>query len=190
MLHENEQSGLAPSSSSWSLLFSWGPANMAEASTTSSSASSSFVYDIIPKVALSEGSVILGIPIRKDSFVEKGWMRRSRNSKAQTLKSNVVKFLLRRTSFGACRVNHVLRSLQFRHGKAVASKSAALFQHGLADAIGSELPDVKFTYIFSSSVLHSFLFVFRILFSACRLSWFLFLFLPLFVSSVAASPPP
>ena len=148
MLHENEQSGLAPSSSSWSLLFSWGPANMAEASTTSSSASSSFVYDIIPKVALSESSVILGVPIRKDSFVEKGWMRRSRNSKAQTLKSNVVKFLLRRTSFGACRVNHVLRSLQFRHGKAVASKSAALFQHGLADAMGSELPDVKFTYFF------------------------------------------
>ena len=145
MLHENEQSGLAPSSSSWSLLFSWGPANMAEASTTSSSASSSFVYKIIPKVALSEGSVILGVPIRKDSFVEKGWMRRSRNSKAQTLKSNVVKFLLRRTSFGACRVNHVLRSLQFRHGKAVASKSAALFQHGLADAMGSELPDVNFT---------------------------------------------
>ena len=144
MLHENEQSGLAPSSSSWSLLFSWGPANMAEASTTSSSASSSFVYDIIPKVALSEGSVILGVPIRKDSFVEKGWMRRSRNSKAQTLKSNVVKFLLRRTSFGACRVNHVLRSLQFRHGKAVASKSAAMFQHGLADAMGSELPDVNF----------------------------------------------
>ena len=31
----------------------------------------SFVYDIVPKVPLSKGSVFLGIPIGSDSLVEK-----------------------------------------------------------------------------------------------------------------------
>ena len=59
----------------------------------------------------------------------------SLNAKVGQRKSNLVKFLLLRACFGACGVNH--RSLEFRPGKAVASKSAAMFRHGLADAMCS-----------------------------------------------------
>ena len=66
----------------------------------------SFVYDSIPKVPLSEGSVFLGVPIGSDSFVEKALDETIKKlegliAKVGQLKSNLVKFLLLRASFGA-----------------------------------------------------------------------------------------
>ena len=58
----------------------------------------SFVYDSIPKVPLSEGSVFLGVPIGSDSFVEKALDETIKKlegliAKVGQLKSNLVKFL-------------------------------------------------------------------------------------------------
>ena len=111
-------------------------------------------YDVLPKVPLSEGSIILGVPVGSDSFIEKALEDTVKKlecilAKIGQLKSNLVKFLLLRACFGASRVNHLLRSLEFRHGKAIASKSSAMFRRGLAEAVGrsgsSELPDINYS---------------------------------------------
>ena len=65
---------------------------------------SSPAYDIIPKVPLSEGSVVLGVPIGSDSFVEKVLDETIKKlesliAKVGQLKSNLVKFLLLRACF-------------------------------------------------------------------------------------------
>ena len=65
-------------------------------------------------------------------------------TKVAFLKSNVAKFLLLRACFGACRVNHLLRGLPFRHGVALARKSTALFRSATKDILGSSLRDLNF----------------------------------------------
>ena len=83
------------------------------------------------------------MPVGRDSFIEKALEDTVKKlecllAKIGQLKSNLVKFLLLRACFGASRVNHLLRSLEFRHGKAIASKSSAMFRRGLAEA-GSDI---------------------------------------------------
>ena len=106
------------------------------------------IFAGIPRASVDEGSIVLGIPIGGDDFV-----KFIDESKMQTmlaklcaLNTRVAKFLLLRACFGACRVNHHLRSLDFQHGKVLAQNSSALFREMLNDLLGSPCTDVQFKH--------------------------------------------
>ena len=78
-------------------------------------------FEGIPRSSLDEGTVVLGVPVGNADFVEhfvNDVITKLSNMAARIdlLKSNNAKFLLLRACFGACRINHLLRSLPFRHG--------------------------------------------------------------------------
>ena len=60
------------------------------------------------------------------------------------LKSAFAKFLLLRACFGACRINHLLRSLPFEHGSLLAEKTAVIVRDTLGGILGSQLPDLLY----------------------------------------------
>ena len=120
-----------------------GPALFAIAPTQPLRASRVFHF------SLDQGTVVLGVPIGSAAFVENfvsdictklSYMA----ERIGLLKSNIAKFLLLRACFGACRVNHLLRSLPFQHGKSLAEKASAIVRSTLEAIVGSPLPDICF----------------------------------------------
>ena len=98
-------------------------------------------FSDIPKIPLSERSIFLGVRVGSAAFVEKAMVDvttklRNMLAKVGALSSSVAKFLILRACFGACRVNHLLRSLDYLPGKHLAANSTELFQQALADTLG------------------------------------------------------
>ena len=60
------------------------------------------------------------------------------------LNSNIARFLLLRATFGACRINHLLRSLPLRYGQSLAEKASEIVRKALESILGSPLPDLCF----------------------------------------------
>ena len=87
-------------------------------------------FEGIPRYSLGEGTVVLGVPIGSDdafvdSYVNEVCAKLSLMAmRIGLLRSNIAKFLLLRACFGACRVNHLRRSLPFRHARSLAEKSS------------------------------------------------------------------
>ena len=52
------------------------------------------------------------------------------------LDSSLAKFLILRASFGACRINHLLRALPFGVGKAPSVDIGRLFRSAFVDCVG------------------------------------------------------
>ena len=89
------------------------------------------VFDGIPRVPMLEGTIVIGVPVGNDSFVEKA--NEDGCAKLEgvaVLKSNVAKFL-----------QSAVPALQ---AWSLARKSAALFRETLNDILGSNLPDLNF----------------------------------------------
>ena len=106
-------------------------------------------FEEIPRCSLEEGTVVLGVPIGNASFVDTfvDDVCRKLTHMAERIglmKSNIAKFLLLRACFGACRINHLLRSLPFKHAKSLAEKSSVVVRNLLDDILVSPLPDICF----------------------------------------------
>ena len=92
----------------------------------------------IPRIPMSEWTTVLGVPVGSDSNEEKAIddvceKLSTLLSKVALSKYSLAKFLLLRASFGAYRVNHLLRSVPFHHGPTLTRKSAILFRSALDD---------------------------------------------------------
>ena len=106
-------------------------------------------FEGIPRYSLDQGTVVLGVPIGTATFVEdfvsEVCAKLSHMAdRIGLLKSNIARFLLLRACFGACRVNHPLRSLPFQHGKSLAEKASVIVRNTLEAILGSPLPDICF----------------------------------------------
>ena len=70
-------------------------------------------FDGIPRIPMTEGTILLGVPIGSDSSIEDVCTKiETLLSKVSLLKSNVSKFLLLRACLGACKVNHLLHAVR------------------------------------------------------------------------------
>ena len=103
----------------------------------------------IPRYSLDEGTVILGVPIGNAAFVNKHFNEVCAKlthmaERIGLLKSNIANFLLLRACFGACRINHLLRSLPFQHARLLAEKSSVFVRNALDEILGSPLPHICF----------------------------------------------
>ena len=58
-------------------------------------------------------------------------------SKLGQLDSSLAKFLILRASFGACRINHLLRALPFAVGRALSVDTGRLFKLVFVDCVGN-----------------------------------------------------
>ena len=92
----------------------------------------------IPRSPMSEWTTVLGVPVGSDSNEEKAIDDVC--GKPSTLLSNVAlwkyslaKYFLLRASFGACRINHLLRSWHFHHRPMLTRKLEILFRSALDD---------------------------------------------------------
>ena len=65
--------------------------------------------------------------------------------KTSRLQSGLGKFLILRACFGACRVNHLLRSLDFLDGSRLAANAAVPFRKALEDLLHKMTSDEQFT---------------------------------------------
>ena len=106
-------------------------------------------FDGIPRHSLDEGTVVLGVPIGNDAFVntivdDDCAKLTHMAERIGLLKSNIANFLLLRACFGACRINHLLRSLPFQHARLLAEKSSVFVRNALDEILGSPLPDICF----------------------------------------------
>ena len=87
-------------------------------------------FEGIPRFSLDEGTVVLEVSIGSNAFVamyvDDVCAKLAHLAKRiGLLKSNVAKFLLLRACFGACRINHLLHSLPFGHGRSLAEKASS-----------------------------------------------------------------
>ena len=111
-------------------------------------------FDGIPRVSFAEGTIVLGVPIGSDDFTAKfiddvcAKLAHLAN-RIGLLKSAIAKFLLLRACFGACRINHLLRSLPFEHGSLLEAYSRkrprSLFVTHWAAFSGAVLPLAHWT---------------------------------------------
>ena len=104
---------------------------------------------LIPRATPADGSVFLGVPVGGDEFVNKfcdaaaakleEMLRRN-----SSLDCALGKFLILRACFGACRINHLLRSLDFAKGFHLASKVSVSFRRALEEILGSAISDDQY----------------------------------------------
>ena len=104
----------------------------------------------LPRVSLSSGSTFLGVPVGGDIFVQQfsdDTLSKLEDllQKVSRLGSGLGKFLLLRACFGACRVNHLLRTLDFLHGSRLANDAAVPFRKALDDLLRTATSDEQFT---------------------------------------------
>ena len=96
----------------------------------------------IRQVSVEEGSVFLGIPVggagfMKDHIYAVAERMRLLLSKLGQLDSSLDKFLILRASFGACRINHLLRALPFAVGRALSGDIGRLSRLVFVDCVGN-----------------------------------------------------
>ena len=106
-------------------------------------------FDDIPRVSLASGTVVLGVPIGSDEFIATYLEDVCANlahlaKRIGLLKSAIAKFLLLRACFGTCRINHLLRSLPFEHGRSLSEKTATIVRDNLGHILGSAIPDIHY----------------------------------------------
>ena len=92
---------------------------------------------------------MLGVPIGSDEFIatylEDVCAKLAHLAKRiGLLKSAIAKFLLLRACFGTCRINHLLRSLPFEHGRSLSEKTATIVRDNLGHILGSAIPDIHY----------------------------------------------
>ena len=103
----------------------------------------------IPRVSFADGTLVLGVPIGSNEFIAKHIDDVCAElahlaKRIGLLKSSIAKFLLLRACFGACRINHLLRSLPFESGRSLSEKTAIIVRDTLGKILGSALPDLNY----------------------------------------------
>ena len=104
----------------------------------------------LPRVSLSDGSLFLGVPVGGENFMQHFCAETLSTldnipKKSSRLHSGLGKFLILRACFGACRVNHLLRVLDFKDGSRLAVATSAPFRRALEDLLQSTTTDEQFT---------------------------------------------
>ena len=104
----------------------------------------------LTRISLSSGSVFLGVPVGADAFIRQFTEQKLSTlaemlSKSSRLQSGLGKFLILRACFGACRVTHLLRSLDFSDGAFLAAQSSIPFRRALDDLLQGTTTDEQYT---------------------------------------------
>ena len=92
-------------------------------------------------MSVEEGSIFLGVAVGGAAFMKEHSSAISEKimvllEKLGQLDSSLAKFLILRASFGACRINHLLRALPFVVGKALSVDMDRLFRSAFVDCVG------------------------------------------------------
>ena len=104
----------------------------------------------LTRVSLSSGSVFLGVPVGADHFIRQYTEQTLSKLEDMLLNSSRLqsclgKFLLLRACFGACRVTHLLRSLDFNDGAFLAAKSSIPFRRVVDDVLQGTTTEEQYT---------------------------------------------
>jgi hypothetical protein len=114
---------------------------------TSSPPSTPFLAQI-PHIPGSEGVVVLGVPVGSDDFILRHTIEieetmKNMLSRLSQLQPSFARFLLLRECLGPCRVNHLLRTLDYSHGLRLARNTAAMVRTSFEEILGITCSDLQ-----------------------------------------------
>jgi len=103
----------------------------------------------IPLISSADGIVVLGVPVGSPDFIHRqvGEVVQGMQTmlgRLPQLQPSFARFLLLRECLGPCKVNHLLRSLEFSHGLRLARETTSIVRGALDEILGSPCSDLQF----------------------------------------------